>query len=233
MNKDKPLFGKDQAENYDERWSKLAPVNNGLHFLSRIILSELPADSDILCVGVGTGAELLFLAQEFPGWSFTALDTSAEMLEVCRKKSEDAGISARCRFHQGTVNSLPSDIKYDAATAILVSQFMPETDERIEFFREILKRLNPKGYFINADLTSPDEENSYAELAEVWAKMLMMTGLDLETAKQSTSQWGKMVAVSKQKEIESMIASAGFNSPTLFYQSLFIRAWFAKTPDAA
>lgn len=231
MNKDKQLFGKDQAENYDERWSKLAPINNGLHFLSRIILSDLPVNSNILCVGAGTGAELLFLAREFPDWSFTALDTSAEMLEVCRKKSEDAGISARCRFHQGTVDSLPSEIKYHAATAILVSQFILEKDERIGFFREILKRLKAGAYFINADLTSPDEEKSYVELTEAWAKMMMTTGLDLETAKQSTSQWGKMVAVSKQKEIESLILSAGFTSPTLFYQSLFIRAWFAKVSD--
>lgn len=228
MSQDKPLFGKEQAESYDARWSKLAPVNELLHFLSRIILSGLPSDAHILCVGVGTGAELMFLAENFPGWSFTALDISGAMLEVCQQKTKTAGYLNRCRFHEGPVESLPTDVRYAAATAILVSQFMPEMHERITFFREIYKRLNPGAYFINADLTAPGTETSYDELIKVWTKMLVTTGLDLQAAKASTSQWKKMVAVSKAEEIESMISASGFNNPILFYQSLFIRAWYGK-----
>ena len=228
MSSEKPLFGKDQAENYDKQWSKLSPVNDLLHFLSKVILQDLPSDAHILCVGAGTGAELIAFAKEFPEWRFTALDVSPEMIEVCRKNIENAGISSRGKFHTGTVESLPAEEKFDSATSILVSQFLTEKEDRINFFSEIRKRLTSGGYLISADLTSPDTEDSYDELIKIWTKMLVFAGFTREKAEAASSQWGKMVAVSKQKEIETIISAGGFEKPTVFYQSLFIKAWFAK-----
>lgn len=228
MSKDKPLFGKDQAENYDNQWSKLSPVNDLLHFLSKLLLKDLPSAANVLCVGAGTGAELVALAKEFPEWTFTALDLSPEMIEMCRKNTEKAGISERCKFYAGTLDSFSLEEKFDAATSILVSQFLTEKENRIIFFSEIKKRLNSGGYLINADLTSPDEDISYENLRKVWIKMLIFAGTPENKAESATSQWGKMVAISKQEEIEEMIKSGGFENPTLFYQSLFIKAWFAQ-----
>lgn len=48
--------------------------------------------------------------------------------------------------------------------------------------------------------------------------------LSREEAAASTAQRGKMAAVSKAKEIESMILAGGFEFLTLFYQLLFIQA---------
>ena len=59
------LFDK-QASSYDQQWSKMAPINNALHLLTSAVLSELPPQAHILCVGAGTGAEILYLAQQFP-----------------------------------------------------------------------------------------------------------------------------------------------------------------------
>lgn len=230
MSNTNQFFGKDQAKNYDDQWSKLSPVNDLLHFLSKIIFKDLQPDAHILCVGAGTGAELIALAREFPEWNFTALDTSPEMIEVCRKNVEANGISDRCKFHVGTIDSLPIEEKFDAATSILVSQFLTEKEDRINFFREIRKRLNHGAYLINADLTSPDKQVSYDKLLEFWTKMLMFAGISQEKAEAATSQWKKLVAVSKQEEIEEIILSGGFENPTVFYQSLFIKACFATVP---
>lgn len=230
MSNKNQFFGKDQAKNYDNQWSKLSPVNDLLHFLCQIILKDLRRDAHLLCVGAGTGAELIALAKEFPEWKFTALDTSPEMIEVCQKNVKDNAISARCKFHVGTVDSLPLEEVFDAATSILVSQFLTEKEDRINFFREIQKRLNPGAYLINADLTSPDKQISCNKLSEAWTKMLMFAGMSQEKAESATAQWGKLVAVSKQEEIEEIILSSGFENPTLFYQSLFIKAWFSTNP---
>ena len=59
------LFDK-QASSYDQQLSKMAPINDALHLLTGTVLSELPPKAKILCVGAGTGAEILYLAQKFP-----------------------------------------------------------------------------------------------------------------------------------------------------------------------
>src|SRR5690606_6598619 len=98
-----------QAAGYDKQWAKLSPIRDGLHFLLESVFADLPTDARVLCVGVGTGAELAHLAKTFPLWSFTALDPSSAMIEQCRKRAEKEGFASRCRFHVGYVDSLPSD----------------------------------------------------------------------------------------------------------------------------
>ncbi len=44
------VFDKERASTYDKRVAKLAPLHDALHLLTRLILSELPADARILCV---------------------------------------------------------------------------------------------------------------------------------------------------------------------------------------
>lgn len=63
-----------QAAGYDSQWARMAPVRDGLYFLVEAVFATLPADAHVLGVGVGTGAELAFLAKRFPGWRFTAVE---------------------------------------------------------------------------------------------------------------------------------------------------------------
>lgn len=219
------------ASMYDERWAKLAPMRSTLDFLSKIVLQDLPAEASVLCVGAGTGAELLKLALAFPSWKLTAVEPSAAMLEVCRRKAEAAGIAARCRFHTGFLDTLPEGPGFDAATSILVSQFLPDVDQRRGFFREIARRLLPGGTLITADLAYPPDPAARESLRGAWTGSLTFTGLTAEAAKASTSRWGTDVAVLEPAAIESILTSSGFEHPTLFSQSLFIHAWFARAPS--
>ena len=81
------VFDEKRASTYDERAAKLAPLRDTLHLLTRLILSELPANARILCVGVGTGLELIYLAKEFPQWQFTAVEPATAMLDTCLSES--------------------------------------------------------------------------------------------------------------------------------------------------
>ena len=100
------LFNK-QASTYETQHTKLAPIHGGLYFQLEWIFSELPRSAHILCVGLGIGAELSYLANRFPNWRFTAVEPSGAMLDVCRQKAQNEGYAGRCSFHEGYVETLP------------------------------------------------------------------------------------------------------------------------------
>lgn len=72
----------DAARVYDERNRQLAPIADNMHFLIRLILKNAPMRARVLCVGVGTGAEILSLSKSFPEWTFVGVDPSTGMLDV-------------------------------------------------------------------------------------------------------------------------------------------------------
>lgn len=67
------LFDQKCAAGYDQQWFKLAPLRDALHLLMGAVLADLRVDARILCVGVGTGPELIYLGQRFTQWRFTAV----------------------------------------------------------------------------------------------------------------------------------------------------------------
>ncbi|HSJ01451.1 MAG TPA: class I SAM-dependent methyltransferase, partial [Verrucomicrobium sp.] len=166
------FFDQAHASEYDKRFAKLAPIKDALHLLISAVFSDLPDDARILCVGAGTGSELIYLAQKFPNWQFTAVEPSAPMLDVCRRRAEECGIVSRCVFHEGYLESLPPSEAFDAATSLLVSHFILAPEARSEFFRAIAGRLRPGGYLASADLASDLASDAYKSLLEVWLRMM-------------------------------------------------------------
>jgi len=217
------FFDQQKAASYDEQRAKLAPMKDALHLFLQAIFSELPPDARILCVGAGTGAELIHLAQAYPNWHFTVVEPAPAMMKVCRQQAEKYGIVSRCSFHEGYLRSLPESGLFDGATSILVSQFMLRQEERIEFFSEIARRLSPGGLLVNADLASDMSSAEYKRLLKVWLAVHKGAGITL-----NSDYLGRDVAVMPAKEIETILVSGGFSSPVLFYQALLIHAWYAK-----
>lgn len=217
-----------QAATYDQQWARMAAINNGLYFLMESVLASLPKAAHILCVGAGTGKELIYLAERFPQWLFTAVEPSAAMLNVCRQRVEERGMLNRCFFHEGYLDSLPGREKYNAATCFLVSQFILEEPVRVGFFREIADRLTTDGVLVSADLASGADSATYPALMLAW--MNMMAGADISVEKQNKMKaaYAKDVAILPPQQIASLIQAAGFDMPVQFYQAGLIHAWFAN-----
>jgi tRNA (cmo5U34)-methyltransferase len=222
------VFDQERASNYDKRFAKLAPIRNALHLSIRLVLSELPNDARILCVGVGTGAELIDLAQAFPQWKFVAVDPAKPMLDICRQKAEEYGIASRCTFHEGTLDTLPALDPFHAATCLLVSHFFTQQEERRNFFRQIAARLLPDGYLVSADLASDMSSSTYQSLLKVWVRMLRYSEAPAEEIEKFLASYGRDAAIIPTQEVATIIASSGFHTPVLFFQTLLIHAWYAK-----
>jgi tRNA (cmo5U34)-methyltransferase len=217
-----------QAAGYDKQWAKLAPIRESLHFLLESVFAELPADANVLCVGVGTGAELAHLARRFSQWRFTAVEPSGAMLDRCRERARQDGLESRCRFHEGYVESLPAGEPHHAATSFLVSQFIVDPPTRVAYFRSIAARLHPGGILASADLASDTRSLEYEALVKTWMNMMAGAGVPPEALARMREAWKKDVAILPPADIARIIASGGFESPTLFHQAALIHAWFAR-----
>lgn len=223
----KALFDQ-QAANYDSQWAKTASIRNCLHFLLGSMFADLPEDAHILCVGVGTGDELIYLAARNPRWTFTAVEPSGPMLDICRQRTEKEGVASRCVFHEGYLASLPAIEKYDAATCFLVSQFILEERERCQFFSDISGRLKPNGILASSDLASDVESPEYDILLHAW--MNMMSGADIapEALERMRNAYANDVGVLPPAKVMSIIESGGFELPVQFFQAGLIHAWLSK-----
>ncbi len=221
-------FDEDRAASYDQRFDRISAVMAALHLLAKLWFTGLPKDARVLCVGVGTGAELFPLAEAFPGWTFTLVDPAGAMLAQCRRKAEAAGIADRCTFHEGYLDSLPATKPFDAATSILVSHFVLEREKRIAFFREISDRLKPGALLVSADLCSDMGSPEFTTLISAWINMLKFSGQEDKTVESFVEALRGGVDVVPPQELASLIRAGGFAESTLFYQSLLIHGFVSK-----
>jgi len=222
------VFFDRHSAGYDSQVARLAPIYKGLYFLLECVLAELPQDARILCVGLGTGAELIHLATAFPGWRFTAVEPSGAMLDLCRTRVEESGLSSRCTFHEGYVETLPPLETHDAATCFLVSQFILDSHARSDFFRQIANRLVPGGILANADLSADVESEEYDALLAVWQRVMSSSTVTPEGLERMRAGYAKDVSILPQGDVGSIIESGGFDAPVHFFAAGLIHAWFAK-----
>lgn len=196
--------------------------------LAASVFSALPYNARMLCVGAGTGAEIHFLTDRFPGWTFVAVEPSAGMVGAARSRAEAHGYDKRCEFHTGYLESLPESAPFDAATSLLVSQFILDRRQRTEFFQAIADRLKPESFLVTSDLSSDTSSPLYPGLLEVWMQTLSGADLSAERMQQMRAAYDKDVAILPPASVEAIIASGGFHPPVQCYQAGLIRAWYAR-----
>ena len=68
---------------------------------------------------------------------------------------------------------------------------------------------------------------TYRSLIEVWLRM-QGGGWSDEDIEKMRAVWNEHITALTPPEIEAIIAAGGFDAPVLFFQALFIHAWFSK-----
>jgi tRNA (cmo5U34)-methyltransferase len=221
------FFNKEMAEAYDARNSKLAPIADAMHFLIRLVLQRLPARSRILCIGVGTGAEVFSLANAFPEWTFLGLDPSAEMLDVCGERLKQAGMLERCELVQGYVQDLPLGESFDAAVSVLVGHFVTR-EVRLSFYRNMASRIRSGGYLVNTEISFDLDSPAFPSMLKDWEQVQTLMGANANSLASLPTVLRDVLAVLPPAEVESLLRQSGIAVPVRFFQAFMISGWYGK-----
>lgn len=221
------FFTKDLAQTYDQKNANLAAIAENMHFLIRLLLKNLPAQSHILCIGVGTGAEILSLAQAFPQWTFVGVDPSASMLEVCQDRLKKAGIENRCQLIHGYVQDAPTGENFDAVLSILVGHFV-KREERLSFLTNMTSRLKKGGYLINTEISFDLHSPEFSSMLENWKTVQSLMGATPESLANLPQVLKEILTVLAPQDVEAKLRQSGITLPVRFFQAFMISGWYGQ-----
>jgi tRNA (cmo5U34)-methyltransferase len=197
---------------------KMVPGYADLHRMTAILLAEhAPATAEILVVGAGGGLELKAFAEAQPGWRFTGVDPSTEMLDLARHTL--GPLEPRADLRQGTVDAAPSG-PFDGATCLLTLHFL-QRDERLCTLKEIHRRLKPGAALVVAHHSAPEG----ADLHRWLTRSLAFAGKS--PAETEAATMATHLPVLTTEDDEALLREAGFSGVALFYAGFSLRGWVA------
>jgi tRNA (cmo5U34)-methyltransferase len=220
-------FNSDAALLYDERNRKLAPISECLHFLIQLGLRDLPRDARALCVGVGTGAEILKLASAFPAWTFVGVEPAKAMLDVCREELAKAGVLERCELVHGYAQDAPKGASFDVALSVFVAHFI-KRQERLAFFRNMTDRLKPGGHLVNAEISYDLDARDYPAMLNNWASVQELMGATPESIANLPRVLREMLSILPPHETEEILRASGISTPSRIFQAFMITGWIGQ-----
>lgn len=221
------FFTKEIASAYDERNKKLSPIADNMHFLIRLVLADMPQASRVLCVGVGTGAEILSLAQANPQWTFVGVEPSLSMLDVCRERLAKEGVQDRCTLIHGYVQDVSETEKFDAALSVLVGHFVKRS-ERADFYGHMVKRLRKGGCLINTEISYDLNSPEFPQMLKNWEQVQTLMGATPESLANLPQTLREILTVLPNKEVENILGQCGVKNPVRFFQSFMITGWHGR-----
>jgi tRNA (cmo5U34)-methyltransferase len=142
---------------------------------------DLAPQMKVLDYGCGTGLVSILLAQHVG--SITAADSSEGMLEVLRRKLDQAGLKRIHAMRLDLERASPPDDRYDLVVAVMVLHHIADTEGLLRKFHAL---LNPGGILCLADL---DAEPGLFHDAEA-AATVHHFGFDRRELKQSLERAG-------------------------------------------
>lgn len=213
------------ARAYDEKNQQLAPIADNMHFLIRLVLKNAPVRARVLCVGVGTGAEIFSLASAFPEWTFVGVDPAVGMLDVCREKLKAAGVLDRCELIQGYVEDVPQGERFDIALSILVAHFVKRED-RLSFYKAMVDRLSANGILVNTEISFDLNSQEFPSMLKNWESVQLLMGAPPESIANLSQVLREMLSVISPIETESLLRQSGIHLPVRFYQAFMICGWY-------
>ncbi|WP_421989059.1 SAM-dependent methyltransferase [Roseococcus sp.] len=186
------------------------------------------SSAHVLVAGAGGGArEVLTAGALEPGWRFTAVDPSQAMMDIAVTAIDAAGLLGRTSTKLGTVDDLPSEAVFDAATLIGVLHHVPGDAGKLALLRSISSRMKPGAPLVLAGNRLAYEDHQL--LLTAWGERWRMMGA---SPSEVEAKLGKILQgadpPASEAEVERLLTAGGFGNPTWFFSSLFWGACLAS-----
>jgi tRNA (cmo5U34)-methyltransferase len=217
------------AEDYDTAIRSFCGAYEEIFKLSYCCLkATLPQRARVLVVGAGTGMEITEFAPLNPDWSFLAVDPSAKMLSLARKKISERKIGNKIRLVQGYVDDLTGKEVFDAATCILVMHFLKDDGAKLDLLKSINRHLKSGSLFTLVDGCGKPDSRAFKENLKAWKQYPFMHGLEPDYIEKAFSKTiMKMVQFVPESRILELLKEAGFRNIFKFYTGFLYSGWTA------
>lgn len=217
-------FDAQAARHYADGPPRQVPGFAGIHRMMNLLLAEtIPDDGNILVLGAGGGLELKAMANFRPGWRFSGVDPSADMLQLARQITAEH--ASRIDLTAGYIDAAP-DGPFDAATSLLTFHFIPR-DQRLETLRQIRRRLKPGAPLVLAHISFPQTEPERSTWIARHVAYGLADDVDPAVSAKAREAIGTRLTILSPEEEEAMLREAGFSDISLFYAAFSFRGWVA------
>ena len=127
----------------------------------------------VLDVATGTGDFAIQACRMLPSASLTGVDLSEGMMQVGRRKVEQAGLAARIDFQREDCEALTfSDASFDAVTVAFGIRNFEHLDRGL---REMCRVLRPGGHLVILELSTPDRP-PMKQLYRIYSRLIPLMG---------------------------------------------------------
>ncbi len=222
-------FDADYGRDYDRIIRRVFPAYDELFPIALAMLAAtLPEEAHLLIVGAGTGKEIGTFAARRPGWRFTGVDPSAQMIAQAAARARAAGIERRVTLHEGYVAALPTDRRFDAAAMVCVMHFMSDDGGKRALLDDIAARLTPGAPFIVVDACGQEGSPELERMMAAWMWYVRDQGLTTEDQRAYEQQVRRGVHPVSESRMLTLFEEAGFTTPTRFFSAFVFAGWMAR-----
>lgn len=226
-------FDENRAAKYDRRIRMIIPAYETLHQMVNHLLSPLlPVDAHMLVVGAGTGMDIITCGTANPQWTFTAVEPSEAMFAACRDNIAASSLRTRVQMHCGYINDLSTDLKFDAATAILVSHFIQDEQEKLIFFSTISDFLRESSPFIVADLHGDKDREDFQLLIKSWKHLFSRLDVSEKDVEEAFNHIQRDISFISEHHYKKLLEESGFGHITNFYRAYLFGGWICRKQPA-
>lgn len=140
-------------------------VRRYIHNPDKIIGRYIEQGQTVLDLGSGPGMFSLAMARMVgEEGKVISVDIQEEMLQILRRKSEDAGLQSRIHLHKSQPNEIGVEEKVDFALAFYMVHEVPN---KVDFLGEVASLLKPGGKFLIVEPKFHVSKPSFEETVEV------------------------------------------------------------------